>query len=233
MGISSDIRAEVRKVLSAPWDRRTGQVVPNSEDIKLSGGAVELDAVFLYADMADSTLLAQTWKPEAAAKVIRSFLDASTRVIRSEGGKIRSFDGDRVMGIFVGGFKCTAAARCALKINYAVTEILQDELASAFSDYPSSFRVSHCTGAALGKALLVRGGVRNNNDLVSVGSAPNVAAKLSGLRTGHSSYITSELYDEMSNTAAFSDGRPMWSREFRTIASRNIMLYRSTWVWEP
>jgi len=52
-----------------------------------------------------------------AAKVIRAYLDATCRVIRAEGGEIRSFDGDRVMTVFIGPPENTTAAGTGLKIH--------------------------------------------------------------------------------------------------------------------
>jgi hypothetical protein len=55
---------------------------------------------------------------------------ASYRVndIKSYGGEIRSYDGDRVMAIFITGAKNTTAAECALKINYAMQRIVEPAL---------------------------------------------------------------------------------------------------------
>ncbi|MGB6659152.1 MAG: hypothetical protein WBE90_08670, partial [Xanthobacteraceae bacterium] len=44
------------------------------------------------------------------------------------------------------------------------------------------YGLAHCTGIDTSEVLVVRAGIRNNNDLIWVGSAPNVTAKLSALR---------------------------------------------------
>ena len=49
------------------------------------------------------------------------------------------------------------------------------------------------------KALIVRGGARDNNDLISVGAAPNVAAKLSDLKNGYAVYVTDRVFKELSD----------------------------------
>ena len=49
-------------------------MVPESDDLKLSNDAVNLDATVLYADMAGSTNLVSTYKPEFAAEVYKTFL---------------------------------------------------------------------------------------------------------------------------------------------------------------
>ena len=59
VGLAEDIEDAVKKVVQASWNSRNGTVVPTTEDVALSNGAVLLDAVYLYADMADSTGLAR------------------------------------------------------------------------------------------------------------------------------------------------------------------------------
>lgn len=234
MAIASKIRTDVRRLLRTSWSERDGTVVPKTEDLSLSNGAVNLDAVFLYADMANSTWFAHNWTKYATANVIRAFLSAATQVIRAEGGEIRSFDGDRVMGIFIGNAKCSTAARCALKINYAVRTIVDEELRDRYNDYDRTPKIGHCTGVALGEAMLVRGGVRGNNDLVSIGTAPNIAAKLSAIRTGYSTYIATEVRNQLNEASVIgSDGRNMWSQVFHNIGGQPKVLYASTWWWEP
>jgi class 3 adenylate cyclase len=101
MGTVDDLTKIVGDSLKTPWNSRDGQVVPETEAVALSDGAVKLAATMLYTDLADSTDLAM-WDRRVAARVCKSFLECSTRLIRARGGSVRSFDGDRVMGV------CTA-----------------------------------------------------------------------------------------------------------------------------
>lgn len=57
-------------------------------------------------------------------------LDATCRVLLRRGGVIKSFDGDRVMAIFLGNNKNSEAAKCALQINYTVQKIVKPVLES-------------------------------------------------------------------------------------------------------
>ncbi len=87
------------------------------------------------------------------------------------------------MGIFVGKTKNTPAVRCALKINHVFLNIIKPKLIAKYPTLASgSYKLAHCVGVDTSEVLVIRGGVRNNNDLVWVGRAPNVAAKLSALR---------------------------------------------------
>ena len=92
------------------WTRRDGEKVPESEEIKLGNECVDIDATFLYADLADSTELALQ-SQDIAAEVVKAYLMGTTRIIRDLGGDIRSFDGDRVMGIFFGERKNNVGRR--------------------------------------------------------------------------------------------------------------------------
>lgn len=237
MGLVEDIEANVAQVVSVPWKSRKGTVVPESDDVALADGAVELDAVYLYADMADSTGLAREFPREVAAKVVRAYLEGSCRVLKAKGGQIRSFDGDRVMAIFVGGSKNNAAAQAALHIAYVVREILRPKVEAKFPSLrKSGYVVSHCVGVASGTALMVRGGVRGSNDLVSIGRAPNVAAKLSEIRDGSfNAYITEPVFGYLQNDSKYGgkDRRLMWEDRRLDVGGEHMTVYRSKWQWKP
>ena len=77
----------------------------------------------------------------------------------------------------------------------------------------------------------MRGGVRDNSDLVWVGRAPNLAAKLSALRVdGYPTWITGTVYDGLDNNTKFSDGKNMWEqRVWKT--QGDMRIYRSNYKW--
>ena len=51
MALLGDLRNDVQGIIDKPWNKRTGRLVPSSEDVTLAGGAVELDATMLLAMM--------------------------------------------------------------------------------------------------------------------------------------------------------------------------------------
>jgi class 3 adenylate cyclase len=132
MSIKDDLEKDVNAIVKQEWDIREGKVVPETEDVALAGGAVKLTATMLYADLADSTELAM-YDRRLAAKVFKCFLTCCSKLIRDRGGRIRSFDGDRVMGVFVEGAPNSSAAECALKINYAFRKIIKPKLEAQYS----------------------------------------------------------------------------------------------------
>lgn len=233
MTIEDDVRAGVADVLRPEFATRKGIVVPETEDINLTNGAVELNATYLYADMADSTGLAQAYKKFAVAKVIRCYLNAASRLIKARGGQIRSFDGDRVMGIFVGDPQATAAVMAAMNISWAVEEVIRPALKRKWSSF--NWTMKQGVGIDMGEAMLVRGGVRGMNDIVSIGSAPNIAAKLSEIRnTGKAIHITKAVKDELGDAATYADGKNMWSYVGQKIyGDKAVSVYGTGYRWNP
>lgn len=238
MGIQDDVRSGAVSVFDTSWDTRQGQKVPETSEIALSDEAVILDATYLYADLAGSSSLAQSATQKQTAKIIRGYLNSAVRLIRNYGGEIRSFDGDRVMAIFInqGGErdKNTKAVRTALALNWAVKDVLAPKVATK---YPSlDWTISHGVGIDTGEAFLTRGGVRNNNDLISIGSAPNVAAKLSEFRRSDAQlYITDAVYNGMNEAnKAGPKGEPMWIRLPDTVVGGKVVrMVGSSWQWSP
>src|SRR6266699_1883277 len=135
MSLDSELKEEVASIFRQQWTERDGYKVPESNDLKLANDGVNLDATVLYADMTDSTVLVDSYKPQFAAEVYKAFLHCAAKIVRSEGGEITAYDGDRIMGVFIGGTKNTSAGRAALKINYARRSIINPAIKT---QYPKS-----------------------------------------------------------------------------------------------
>lgn len=226
MPLHEDLNSEVTKIFRESWTERDGQVVPSSENVQLGNDAINLDATVLYADMADSTKLVDTYKKMFAAEIYKAFLHCSAKIIRSNGGEITAYDGDRIMAVFIGDTKNSNAANAALKINYARCEIINPALKKQYPN--TSYQASHLVGIDTSKLFIARTGIRGANDLVWVGRAANHAAKMSSLPSSYSTYISSEVFDRLNEHAKYStDGKIMWEKATWTEMNRTI--YRSTW----
>jgi class 3 adenylate cyclase len=228
VSLKDDLEAEVKKIFRETWTQRDGEVVPEPKDLKLGNDAVNLDATVLYADISGSTKLVDSRTPTFAAEVYKTYLVCAARIIKDEGGTITAYDGDRVMGVYIGKSKNTSAVRTALKINGAVWNIIKPAIKS---QYPKSdYNLKHVVGVDTSKLLVARIGVRNDNDLVWVGRAANYAAKLSGLPDDFSAYITNTVHDNMHESVIYGgvDKENMWQERSWT-AMNNMKIYASTW----
>lgn len=233
MALVDDLKNDVDGALNQAWDVRDGEVVPETEKVALAGGGVKIDATMLYADLADSTEIAM-WDRRVAAKICKAFLACSSRLIRGQGGELRSFDGDRVMGVFLGTYKNTSAAKCALQINWAFLNLIKPRFEAHYEALRNgTYRLAHCTGVDTSEVLAVRAGIRNNNDLIWIGSAPNVAAKMSAFRDApYFSFISGAVYDKLANEAKVTNNQSMW--EERAWTSGPVKrVFRSSWTWSP
>lgn len=231
MSLKQDLNTEVATILRSRWSERDGTVVPEDADLQLGNDAVKLKATVLYADLADSTILVDGYRPHFAAEIYKTFLHAAAKIIRSECGAITAYDGDRIMAVYIGDSKNTSAVRTAMKIKYAISEIINPAQAA---QYPQNvYQIKHVIGIDTSNLYVARTGVRGANDLVWVGRAANYAAKLTALPESRSTYITGDVYKSMSKEVKFSKngtGEDMWtSLTWNTFDNNTI--YGSNWWW--
>jgi adenylate cyclase len=233
----NELESIVNDILYEPWDIRKPVTVPSTDSVPLRGGAAELDVTVLFTDLAQSSRLSLQFDRRVAATVVKAFVGCSTSLIKSHGGGVTSFDGDRVMGIFVGDTKNTDAVICALKINYAILKIVKPRLSSHFQGLASQdFAISHATGVDTGAIMAARAGLRGANDLVWIGRPPNFAAKLSDLREApYTTFISADVFRGMDRSVKYG-GEPerlMWERRTVKWLDTNMTIHRSSWWWKP
>ena len=229
MPLGDDLNSEVQKILQEKWTTRSARLVPEPENIQLGNDAAVLHGTVLYADLDDSTVLVDQFKPSFAAEIYKAYLVCAARIIRSEGGSITGYDGDRIMAVFVGDGRSSVAARTGLKINFAVLNIINPAIKTLYRG--TNYTVKHSVGIDTSQLFVARTGIRGANDLVWVGRAANYAAKLSA-RSGPATQITSEVYQALNNnTKIGSNGQNMWqAATSREIGNKQI--YTSNWYWK-
>lgn len=237
MGISADVESDVTKIKDATMAVRKGQVVPSTDSIALHNGAVELEVAYLYADLANSSNMARSFDRRITAKILKSFLATSTRIIRYKGGTVMSFDGDRVMAAFVGDAKCTQATKSAFAIAWSVGEVIKPAFEKKYASVrDADFQITHATGIDVGTAYIVRAGARGSNDLVSIGRAPNLAAKFSDIRSdGNTTFASASVYNQMNADCKKyleSDNNP-WTKATWKFLGEDLTYYRTSYWRKP
>lgn len=230
MVLREDLEAAVKKIFGEIWSERDGEVVPEPEDLNLGNDAVNLNATVLYADISSSTVLVDSYQSQFAAEIYKTFLACAAKIIKDEGGVITAYDGDRVMGVFIGKSKNTSAVRTGLRINTSVLQLIRPALKAQYSTSP--YDLKHVVGVDTSNLLVSRIGVRNDNDLVWVGRAANYAAKLSALNDGFATYITHSVYDNMHETVkyALTTKQDMWQAR-RWTSMNDMSIYATDHYW--
>ncbi|WP_426161618.1 adenylate/guanylate cyclase domain-containing protein [Pseudoduganella sp. R-34] len=229
MSLKNRLDEDVRKTFRERWEVQSTSSVPAAEDLRLnSNHAKDFEqATVLYADLNGSTKMVNQHDWTFSAEVYKTFLRCAADIIRDEGGTITAYDGDRVMGIFTGSAKNTSAVRCALKINFAVLQIIQPALNNQYSG--QNFKVGHIAGIDTSRLRSARTGVRGDNDLVWIGRAANYAAKLTGV-AGRKTWITEDVYDAMHDSVKYVSGEAMWTK-YTWSEMATMTIYGSDYYW--
>jgi adenylate cyclase len=231
----ADLTSETDDILKTKWDVRDGTVIPESEGVALADGAVKIDATFLYADLAASSKLAEVCPWETTAKIIRAYLHVAIRLIRAYGGEIRSFDGDRVMGVFMGDSKNMHAVRCAREIFWMTENVLSPNASKQFQSIKNnSIAIRQCVGVDTGTAVAVRAGIRNNNDLVWIGRAPSLAAKLSDVREyPNCVYISDACFKRLPHADKTNGDKDLWESRSMPFGGNKLTVHRTRFMRKP
>lgn len=229
MTLKTELEQWTYDTFKTAWTTREGTKVPDDDSrLGLKNEAIEIEGTVLYADMADSTSIVDSQSKEFAAEIYKTFLYCAAKLIREHGGTITAYDGDRIMAVYMGDYMNTNAAKTALKIKWAVKNIIHPQMKRFYTS--KEFLLGHVTGIDTSKLFVAKTGVRGANDLVWVGRSANYAAKLSSLPATYT-YITKAVYDRLATEAKISNGTNMWEKRHWT-AMNNAEIYRSHWGWE-
>ena len=228
MSLGEDFAITVEEIFKQKWDTEHSKTVPEPGDLRLSNGARQLNGTVLYADLDDSTNLVDSHPPGFAAKIYKAYLSCAAKVIRSEGGEITAYDGDRIMAVYIGDEKDVHATRSALKINYAVTKIINPILKKCYPK--ANYGVKHVVGIDTSELFVTSIGIRGSNDLVWVGRAANYAAKLCSLSPDYPSRITEAVYNQLPESLKYTNDKSLVWKSATWNDMNNVRIYRSTCI---
>ena len=218
-----------------------GRVIPDVAALALGKIGKEIELAMLFIDIRESTKIVDGLRRTTAARMYKSFHWGVSKIARLNNGELRSFNGDGVLVAFIGDNKRTNSAKAALQMSWFAQKVLKPKLDAVFQNNQGlsgqNIEFDFGIGVDVGKVLIVRGGIRgeNNNDLVWVGNATNYAVKLSGLSEGNFHiYISEDVYKNMGKSSKVG-GNPacdMWEPRVWTDVG-GITIYRSSWTWAP
>ena len=172
MGLKEDLTAEVRAFAVQNWgDIPNGYVVPTADSLTFANTGIHVNACVLYADLHRSTEMVDSLTEMHAAERYKAFLKCAAKIIKANDGTITAYDGDRVMGIYLGADKATRSIKTAFELNYAVQNIINPIFLAQYAHAQLSLR--HTVGIDFGQLLVAKVGVRVDSDLVWVGPAAN------------------------------------------------------------
>ncbi len=215
------------------YEVTNGQVVPDVKDMSLGNNGREMELAMMFVDIRESTKIVNGFRRLTAAKMYKSFLWGVSQIATANGGYLKSFNGDGVLIVFDGGSKRSNAVKAAMQIKWFCTDILKPEV-DAYMEKNQKLKDAEFDfgiGIDVGSVLIVRGGMRgdNNNDLVWVGNATNYAVKLSGLgKKPNNIYITEDVYTSLKEDRKTTNDINMW---IKSSLVDGTVIYKTNWHW--
>jgi class 3 adenylate cyclase len=167
---------EVRAV--SPDDRRAAEILERVARLERAPGGERALMSVLFADLVDSTALAERVEPEVMRDVLAAYREAASRAVERFDGHVLQWLGDRVLAVFGYARVFEDDAR------RAVLAALDLVGSAARSDGPGRIGVETEVRAGVHTGLVVVaevGGVTTPRERDSVvGAAPNLAARIQG-----------------------------------------------------
>lgn len=233
-----DLNNKVKTLFDESFTSKEITDVPDVSDSRLTHGATGLegDFTFLYVDLRGSSSFTGSHRLYTIAKIYKAFHHCMVECIKHKGGRVRSFDGDRVMAVFGGNRKVNDAVECAKYMVGCLYDVLQPKIKSYYNN--TSFDLG--IGIATGKTAVIKAGIgydKNNRDLVWIGDPPNLGAKLSdktlfGGRIGICSTSFSKLTDKNKfTTDEYGNKKNMWTYSTIDFGGKQVYKYNSTWYY--
>ncbi len=239
MALSKDLQEMVSGYLAGNYETHVPRGVPNPEDIALGNKAAKLTATTLFIDVRQSSDIANAFRAQTAAKMMKSYFRGAVSVINNNDGQVRSFNGDGMLAIFIGDLRSSNAVKAAMQVKWFVQEVLQPKFERYFSNNKAALgqALDFQIGCGLddGDIFAVRVGIKGTNDVAWVGRCTNTSAKLaSSVDTPHNTAITREVYSRMAEDQKYtsSGGAHMWSDErTQMVGGVNRAIRTTTYRW--
>jgi adenylate cyclase len=234
--IKKDIETKVDAVLKDAFTQYDTEEIPdieNKSDSKLTHGNAGYlgEFTFLYVDMRGSSSYTDQHRLQSITKIYKAYHHCMVECIKENNGNIRSFDGDRVLAVFVGKSKVYNAINCAMKMVGCRYDVLQPKINTVFKNDKFSLGV----GISTGNTMVSKAGVgydKNNRDLIWLGDPPNLGSKLSDKADSpYSIYICKETFGRLTEGNRYTTKNgiktDMWTKDFFKFKTQNIDIYKT------
>ena len=138
-------------------------------------GGTEVEVSILFADIRDSTTVAERMSPAEFSRRLNAFYIAATKAVDAENGLVDKFVGDGVIALFIPGFVGHEHATHAIAAARALQSALMDPT-SGLADLPVGIAV-HTGVAYVG---IVSGGPQQL-DFTALGDPVNTTSRLASV----------------------------------------------------
>lgn len=227
----------VSDYLAGTYETYEPTSVPEPGDIPLGKKAAKLSATALFIDIRQSSDITNSFRRQTAAKMLKAYFDGAVRIVRKNGGAVRSFNGDGMLALFTGDARSNNATKAAMQVDWFVSKVLRPKFNRLFegNEGARGQRLSFSVGCGVdeGDIYAVRVGIRGTNDVAWVGRCTNTAAKLADILSGAGNIgVTRAVYNRLTGERVTTDGKNMWSGEaFREFGGISRTYRTTSWHW--
>ena len=179
----------VRLLGFGPWDKNPSLCGPCLRIMERHLGGADVELTMLFADLRNSTVLAERMSAAAYRSLVNDFYAIASRAVKDYGGLVNKYLGDGVFALFVPGFSGPDHAQQGIG---AGRRILRDtkisaELPAEASPLPVGIGV-HTGTAYVG----VLGTASDLLDFTALGDAVNLAQRLSSAAASRELLISAD-----------------------------------------
>jgi class 3 adenylate cyclase len=231
MSMLSDLNTQIDGYMAGQYKVTAKSGVPIPEDIPLGNEAAELNAATLFVDVRQSSDITNTFRRQTAAKIMKAYFVGAVKIVNTNNGYVRSFNGDGMLAIFVGEDRHDHAVKAAMQLKWFVNYVLEPKFRQYFNNnlkaLGSALNFSIGSGIDEGTIYAVRVGIKGTNDVAWIGRCTNTSAKLSGVTDAIA--ITGAVYNNLSASLTHAgDARFMWEQPFNLELGGVLRTVRAT-----
>ena len=167
--------------------------LPKKDEVSMNKMAW-LDAAVLYCDISGYTSLTNQTRKKTVARILSAFHYSMVKVTNDCQGEVFSIAGDRVMSVFSlenRNSTINMAIKCGLVMQSVVRYILPKE----FEERNFSQTLACTIGLDYGPVLMGKFGTKKTKDIILVGDAANIAAKMQSEADPDKTMVSKVVYD--------------------------------------
>lgn len=234
MGIKEEIETQTKKYINSNYEISKSHVVPQKQHLTFGPKAKEMWARVISIDIRKSRDILAERNDLVSIKTHKAFLYAASKCIRSEGGELRSFNGDSILAFFIGPGEEIAktTVRTGMKIKYVLDDVVNPQLKNAFGK-----TIDFGIGLAQGEILVAKSGVAGDNDyqdLIWIGWPVYFSVGFSETVSKPKAIcISSAVWRSIKEDKKYthSNGTPMWQKSTLKLSGSEFEVYRTSYRW--
>lgn len=239
MSVRSEYEDKVDDYFSGSYTVTDARVVPSASDVKFGKFGKKMELAMMFVDIRESTKIVDGFHRVTAARMYKSFLWGVTKIVKRNGGEVKSFNGDGLLAVFSGDSKCTNAAIASYEISWFGLKVIRPKMKKYFENNGKlkDMEFNFGVGVDLGDILIVRAGIKgeDNSDLVWAGNATNLSVKLSNLPADtYHLRVTNRVFNKINaKYKKYLDGETdIWEKVYWTDMN-DAIIYRSSYWRAP